>query len=188
MPKQRINKKMVVDAAFNIAREQGADQVLVRNLADRLGCSVQPIYSYCASIEGVHDDLIHKTGEFITRYMETHVDPDDFLRSTAFAYVKLAQEEPHLFRLFFLRRRPDLSSFSQLYTGGIPSEITERTAALLGISSCQAEKLQLHMIIYIMGISSIMATSACSIPAADICRQIQQAYDSFLEQIRSETG
>ncbi len=44
MPKQRITKEMVVNAAFEIARSSGMEQVLVKNIADRIGCSVQPIY------------------------------------------------------------------------------------------------------------------------------------------------
>lgn len=46
MPKQRITKEMVVEAAFEIAREQGMEQVVVKSIAARLNCSVQPIYSY----------------------------------------------------------------------------------------------------------------------------------------------
>ena len=53
MPKQRITREMVLDAAFSIAREQGMEQVLVKNIAGRLGCSVQPIYSYCQSMEAL---------------------------------------------------------------------------------------------------------------------------------------
>ena len=46
MPKQRITKEMVVEAAFEIARNDGMEQVLVKNIAEKIGCSVQPIYSY----------------------------------------------------------------------------------------------------------------------------------------------
>ena len=49
MPKQRITKEMVVEAAFEIARKEGAEKVIVKNIAERLGCSVQPIYSYCSN-------------------------------------------------------------------------------------------------------------------------------------------
>ena len=57
MPKQRITKEMVVSAAFEIARSGGMEQVLVKNIADRLGCSVQPIYSYCRNMEGLRQDV-----------------------------------------------------------------------------------------------------------------------------------
>lgn len=47
MPKQKITKDMVIDAAFELARNDGMEQVIVKNIAEKLGCSVQPIYSYC---------------------------------------------------------------------------------------------------------------------------------------------
>lgn len=37
MPKQRITKEMVVNAAFEIARNSGMEQVMVKNIAEKLG-------------------------------------------------------------------------------------------------------------------------------------------------------
>ena len=45
MPKQRITREMVVNAAFELARTEGMEHVLVKTIAERLGWSVQPIYS-----------------------------------------------------------------------------------------------------------------------------------------------
>ena len=42
MPKQKITKEMVVNAAFELARSGGMEQVLVKSIAEKLGCSVQP--------------------------------------------------------------------------------------------------------------------------------------------------
>lgn len=42
MPKQKITKEMVVDVAFEIARRNGMEKVMVKSIADKLGCSVQP--------------------------------------------------------------------------------------------------------------------------------------------------
>ena len=57
MPKQRITKDMVVNAAFEIAKKSGMEQVMVKNIADKIGCSVQPIYSYCNNLEGLRQDV-----------------------------------------------------------------------------------------------------------------------------------
>ena len=40
MPKQKITKEMVVDTAFDIARKDGMDRVLIKKIAGKLGCSV----------------------------------------------------------------------------------------------------------------------------------------------------
>ena len=58
MPKQRITKEMVVNAAFEIAENGGMEQVTVKSIADKIGCSVQPSYSYCKNMDGLRQDVI----------------------------------------------------------------------------------------------------------------------------------
>lgn len=94
MPKQRITKEMVIEAAFELARTGGMEQVLVKSIAEKIGCSVQPIYSYCSNMESLKNDLREKTGEFIREYVAERVDLDDFFFSTGKAYLQLAKEEP----------------------------------------------------------------------------------------------
>ena len=65
MPKQRITKEMVVNAAFSLARAQGMAAVTVKALAKSLGCSVQPIYSYCESMEGLRKAVAEKARAFV---------------------------------------------------------------------------------------------------------------------------
>ena len=69
MPKQRITKEMVVDAAFEIARNSGMEQVMVKSIADRIGCSVQPIYSYCKNMDGLRRDVYAEIVRFIREYV-----------------------------------------------------------------------------------------------------------------------
>lgn len=46
MPKQRITKEMVVEAAFEIVKTGGMKQITVKTIEEKIGCLVQPIYSY----------------------------------------------------------------------------------------------------------------------------------------------
>ena len=43
MPKQKITKEMVVDAAFQLAREGGMERVLVKEIAARLGTTPKAV-------------------------------------------------------------------------------------------------------------------------------------------------
>ena len=40
MPKQRITREMVINAGFEIARKHGMEGVMVKTIADTIGCSV----------------------------------------------------------------------------------------------------------------------------------------------------
>lgn len=82
MPKQRITKEIVVHAAFEIARNSGMEQVLVKNIADKIGCSVQPIYSYCKNMDGLRTDVVEQTNIFIRQYISEHIDKENLFAST----------------------------------------------------------------------------------------------------------
>ena len=82
MPKQRITKDMVVEAAFEIARQGGMEKVMVKSIADKLGCSAQPIYSYCTSMEGLREEVENRARCFIEEYMKARIDKEDLFRST----------------------------------------------------------------------------------------------------------
>ena len=50
-PRAKITKEMVVAAAFEIAREAGAENINARTVAKKLGCSTQPVMYHFATIE-----------------------------------------------------------------------------------------------------------------------------------------
>ena len=110
MPKQRITKDMVVEAAFELAREGGMEQVLVKSIAKRLGCSVQPIYTYCSNMEELKRDVQKRTALFFKEYVAAHMEKEDYFHSIGKAYLHLAKEEPHLYELLFFAEKIGLYS------------------------------------------------------------------------------
>lgn len=40
MPKQKITKEMIIETAFEIVRKEGLENLLVKNIAAKLNCSV----------------------------------------------------------------------------------------------------------------------------------------------------
>lgn len=182
MPKQRITKEMVVEAAFEIARAQGMEQVLVKNIAAKLGCSVQPIYSYCKNMEGLKEDVIEQVQLFIKNYVGSHVDQKDLFRSTGKAFIQLAQEEPHLFKIFILHQRKGIGSLDDLYVSESSPQVAKAIAAKLHISLEQAKALHLNMLIYTIGIGTIFAVTSPGISVDEIYAQQEMAYEAFFKQ------
>lgn len=186
MPKQRITKEMVVDAAFEIARSSGMEQVLVKNIADKLGCSVQPIYSYCKNIEGLRQDVTKQVSHFIQEYIAARIDQKDLFRSTGNAYIQLAKEEPNLFKIFILRQRSGISSLDELYQSETGPQVADFIAKQLQIGVPQARQLHLHMLIYTIGLGTIFSVTTPGILTDEILAQQELAYEAFLKQTLEE--
>lgn len=182
MPKQKITKEMVVDAAFELARSSGMEQVMVKTIAEKIGCSVQPIYSYCKNMEGLRQDVIRRVNQFIQEYVAEHIDNRDLFRSTGQAYIQIAKEEPNLFKMFILHQREGISSLSDLYQSETNPHTAEFIANQLNISIPQAKQLHLNMLIYTIGIGTIFSVTTPGISTDEIFTQQEIAYEAFLKQ------
>ncbi|MBD5516869.1 MAG: TetR/AcrR family transcriptional regulator [Lachnospiraceae bacterium] len=192
MPKQRITKEMIVEAAFEIARKSGWDSVLVKEIAARLNCSVQPIYSYCNSMDGLKKDLTIRVRQFVQEYVREYVAlrseefGDDFFRAMGYAYVDLAEREPNIFQMFVLHEREGIDSLEALYETECYPDMALKIADRLHIDISKARMLHRNMMIYNVGIGAILATAGLGIPTKEIYEQLDIAYQAFMRQATEE--
>jgi AcrR family transcriptional regulator len=68
-PKQKIAREMIRDAAFQIAREEGWENISAISIAAHLHCSTQPVlYSY-KSIEEIRKDAYQEADRFHSAFL-----------------------------------------------------------------------------------------------------------------------
>ena len=182
MPKQRVTREMVVEAAFAIARERGMEAVQVKTVAARLACSVQPIYSYCGSMEGLRRCVEERAKAFVRDYVDARRDPAEPFRSAGLAHLTLAAEEPHLYRVFDLRRQEGTTSLEDVYRREASPAHAAWLAERLQLSRERAQALHLHMLLYTMGMGFLLASTVPGIPLEEARRQLEAAYEAFVRQ------
>lgn len=179
MPKQRITKEIVVETAFQLARQGGMEQVLVKNIAANLSCSVQPIYCYCQNMEGLKQEVISYTSDYIQKYIKERIDPEDLFKSTGLAHASLAKEEPQLYRLYFLRKRDHVHNIDDILNAESSSDILSSICSTAGISPEQATALRRHMMIYNIGLSVILSSLGPDTDMDGVKELLNQVYTIF---------
>ena len=179
MPRQRITKEMVVEAAFSLAREGGMEKVLVKNIAERIGCSVQPVYCYCRNMDGLRADVVEYTGKFIQEYVSERIDSSCLFESVGRAHALLAKEEPHLYRLYFLRKRKRAHSLEEIYQEETNPKVLEDITQKLGMEEDRAKRLHKHMVIYDIGLSFILACLGEETNTEEMKIMANEAYEAF---------
>ena len=101
-PKAKNTREMVVDAAFAIAREQGAENINARTVSQRLGCSTQPVMYHFSTIEELKRAVYEKTDWYHTEYLMNIQKPQDgVMLGIGMNYIRFAIKEPNLFRFLF---------------------------------------------------------------------------------------
>ena len=69
MPKAKVTRDMVVEAAFAVARAAGAEQVNARTVSEKLGCSTQPVMYHFATIEALKRAVYAKADRYHSDYL-----------------------------------------------------------------------------------------------------------------------
>ena len=74
MPEQKVGRETVLDAALGLLRERGETALSARTVAERAGCSVQPIYSLFGDMRGLVRALYDHARAWVAAYNREHVD------------------------------------------------------------------------------------------------------------------
>ena len=100
--KAKVTKEMIIDAAFKIARETGAENINARTVSQKLNCSTQPVMYHFLTIEGLKKAVYAKSDRFHTEYLMGIKKPQKgVMLGIGLNYIRFAVEEPHLFRFLF---------------------------------------------------------------------------------------
>ena len=94
----KISKQMILDAAFEIAREKGVDQISNRELAKILNCSIRPIYYQFKNVEELNKELNEKIEEYFFSYLINNViEGIPKYKQIGINYIKFEKNEPKLY-------------------------------------------------------------------------------------------
>lgn len=98
MPPARFGRKDVLDAALEIVRERGYEVLSARAVAERAGCSVQPIYSLFGDMTGLMQQLYKHARAWVTEYNVKHAhDGETCSNPTGLPICVLPEKSPSCF-------------------------------------------------------------------------------------------
>lgn len=181
MPKQRITKEMILEVAFKLAREHGYEQVVVKNIAAEMGCSVQPIYSYFSNMDALKQAVVGAAMQFYNGFIYSRVDNDRVLQSMARANVAFAKYETNLFKLLFLQKLNGLNSFNDIYEWMGDKQATRRLAEELLLPEEKIKQVYVMLIVFTHGVATMIATGGADISDEESADILERAYEAFIK-------
>lgn len=179
--KETITKNDILNAAFEMAREEGFTQVSARTLAARAGCSTQPIFRVYKNMEELGDDLFMKAMDFFAAYYEEFPKSNDTpFVNLGLAYIRFAQEEQNIFRLLFLSRDRHGKSLYDMLNGKNGAVVREINSAR--IFGCKDPGgMFMKMWIFIHGAACMTLTDDYDLPEDDTVKLLEECYQAYQE-------
>ena len=173
MPKAKITRDMVIEAAFAVARTAGVELVNARTVAQELGCSTQPVMYHFATIEALKRAVYAKADRYHSDYL---METEDLPLGIGLNYIRFAIEEPHLFRFLFQSGFAVEGSLPEMLDSAELTPILAAMQGALGMSAAQTKQIFLTAALFTHGYASIIANNGLEYNEASAAKHLEQVW------------
>ena len=184
-PKIQFSKEDIIAAAFRLVRRDGIEAFTARAVAAELGASVKVLFRDFSALTDLRSAVLAYAGQYNAEYTLKAMQTPDLppYKASGLAYIRFAWEEPHLFKLLFMRDRSteaiedkqeNLTPYIQAIVSH--SELTEEAAF----------RLHLEMWIYVHGLATMIVTGYLRWDESFIFSSISDVYFGLKEKFEKE--
>lgn len=156
-PKQRFTKDKVLDAAFELLRNNGESAIGARQIAAAMHCSTQPIFSCFANMEELNAELIRKAKDLYNEYVQRGLKEKNQFKGVGMNYLAFARNEPYLFKLLFMQK-DHRETVNALDIDENRTSILESVKMSSGLDDKKVGELYFQTWIFTHGIAAMIAT------------------------------
>lgn len=186
MPKAKILKDMVIDAAFEIARESGIDNVNARTVSEKLGCSTQPVMYHFKTIEELKAAVYEKADEFHTGYLMSVRTPEDgVMMNIGLNYIRFAIEEPNLFRLLFQSGYAPENNLLEMIDSPMLEPVISAMREEMSLDTEKTKEVFLILAMFAHGYASIIANNSLEFDEKLIASHLEKAYNGAVASVKN---
>lgn len=207
-PKARITKEMVVDAAIEVIRENGHENLNARTIAERLGCSTQPVLYSFKTVDEIREAAYQVADEYHTAFImslddasEAGIDNagegaqgsmqedagegagesagEDALLALGLNYVRFGHEEKNLFRFLFQTNKFGGMDVEGLLNDPNLSGVVGVIAEGLGCDETAAHEMFLTFFAIAHGLASLLANNAMDYNEAQVANMLGTVFDGM---------
>nr|MBQ8244340.1 TetR/AcrR family transcriptional regulator [Oscillospiraceae bacterium] len=185
-PKSRITREKILDAAFALARELGIDQINARTIAQRLGCSTQPVLYHFDRMDDIRREVYRMADSYHSEFlMQLPADADPMI-AIGLNYIRFAAQERPLFRLLFqsdsfagqsitaLTDMPELLPVLEVFQNGA------------GLSPGQTKLVFKALLMLVHGCASMLANNTMEYQESEIVPMLNMAFTGMVAAIKRE--
>ncbi len=162
MPKAKISRDMIIDAALETVRDGGEESLNARSVAQRLDCSTQPVMYHFGTIEELKRVIYERAEDLHTEYLLKPGGGDAML-NVGLNYIRFAKEEPNLFRFLFQSGYAREKSIEEM----TKSDKLEPVIAAMfagddekSLSAGRVGEIFFHLAMFIHGYASLLANNS----------------------------
>lgn len=177
----RITKEMILNAAFDITRNEGIEKLSNREIAKKMNCSIRPIYYQFKNSEELYKALYNKINSYFYDFiMKNIVDDIPHYKQIGINYIKFAQEETNLFKVLFMSPARDVpNTFVATDKNGFAGVI-DAIKLSTHLSEKDIKSFHTKMWIFVHGIATLTVSKSVKFTEEQIRDLLSQEFQALM--------
>lgn len=182
MPKNiKISKDMILEAAFEIARKDGIENLSNRELAKKLKCSIRPIYYQFENVEEMQKELYKKIEKYFYKFLMDHmVEGIPKYKQIGINYIKFAKKEKKLFQTLFMSEWGLTPNAFIAKDGEDYEEIEKLIKISTNLKDDDIKTFHTKMWIFCHGIATLVANNTISLDNKQIEQLLSYQFQALM--------
>ncbi len=177
----RITKDMILEAAFDIAREKGLEEVSNRSIAKRLECSIRPIYYQFNNSDELKKELYNRIEKYFYKHiMDNMIDNIPYYRQVGINYIKFAREEKNFFKILFMSKSDYLPEGFVSKSEDDFKEISKLIKMSTKLNDDDIKSFHIKMWMFTHGIATLLATDTILLTEEQISNLLSSQFQALM--------
>ena len=177
----RITKDMILEAAFDIAREKGLEEVSNRSIAKRLECSIRPIYYQFNNSDELKKELYNRIEKYFYKHiMDNMIDNIPYYRQVGINYIKFAREEKKFFKILFMSKSDYLPEGFVSKSEDDFKEISKLIKMSTKLNDDDIKSFHIKMWMFTHGIATLLATDTILLTEEQISNLLSSQFQALM--------
>ena len=176
-PKTKITKDMIINAAIEVAKQKGHENINARTVSEQLHCSTQPVMYHFSTIDAMKQAAYAQVDQLHSEYMMTLSSEQEPVLGIGLNYIRFAVEEPQLFRFLFQSGYAKEKSLLEMIDSEelIPVLVAMQEGS--GLSMEKTKQIFLTVALFAHGYASIIANNGLEYDEELIAKHLEQAWN-----------
>ncbi len=176
-PKARVTEDMIINAAVEVVRQSGFENINARTVSGQLRCSTQPVMYHFSTIDSLKKAAYRQVDHLHSQYMMNVPPGQDPILGIGMNYIRFAVEEPQLFHFLFQSGYTKENSLLEMVDS---EELVPILAAMregAGLSMEKTRNIFITVALFAHGYASIIANNHLEFDEKLIAEHLERTWN-----------
>lgn len=176
-PKTRITKDMIIQAAVEVARQSGHENINARTVSEQLHCSTQPVMYHFSTIDAIKRAAYAQVDHLHSEFLMTIPLGQDPALGIGLNYIRFAVEEPRLFRFLFQSGYAEENNLLEMVDSKGLAPVLAAIQEGAGLSMEKSRDVFITVALFAHGYASLIANNHLEFDEKLIAEHLERAWN-----------